>query len=357
MYPYDVALIQSPCHVVRRLDERDELIKKNIQRINELAGFAANRVGEIKLAVTGEYSLFGQFRPRSLEEWIAMALPIPNLATDLLAEAAVKLQIYLTGHFLERHPEFPGRYFNSTVLIDPRGKIVLTYRKHNGPNNLNTSYTGPGDVYQRFVEVFGEDALFPVADTPIGRVGIMVCGDIQYPEVTRALALKGAEIVLHPTAEIYRRSHAGWEAMRIARAAENKVYLLSCTTAAFLGTDRPEFGYRGRSQIISPDGDMLAIVDGPGEAVISAAVDIDRLRWRKTRVAASGHSYNPTVLCRADLYAREYQRAISWPTGVFADKPLRSTKDCQEIAAEIIARQIGAGRLKRPSEAGNGRTE
>ncbi len=350
MVPYDVALIQSPCHVVRRLDERDSLIQQNVKRIRELAGFAINRVGEIKLAVTGEYSLFGQYRPRSVDEWIEMALPLPNFATDMLAETAAKLSLYMVGHFLERHSEFPGRYFNTTVVLDPNGKIALAYRKHNGPNNLNTTYTGPGDVYRRFVEVFGEDALFPVADTPIGRLGVLVCGDIQYPEVARCLALKGAEILIHPTAEIYRRSQGGWEAMRIARAAENKAYLLSCTTAAFLGTDRPEFGYRGRSQIISPDGDILAVVDGTGEAIISASIDVDRLRWRKTRVAGSGHNYNPTVLCRADLYAREYQKALSWPTGAFEDKPLRSTRDCQSIASEIIARQIAAGRLNRPSE-------
>lgn len=348
MYPYDVALIQSPCEVVRRLDERDTLIKRNIKRIKELTSWAINRVGEIKLAVTGEYSLFGQYRPRSLDEWIEMALPVPNFATDMLAETATKLELYMVGHFLERHVEFSGRYFNTTVIIDPQGRIVLTYRKHNGPNNLNTSYTGPGDVYRRFVEVFGEDALFPVVDTPIGRLGVFVCGDIQYPEVARCLALKGAEVLIHPTAEIYRRSQAGWEAMRVARAAENKVYLLSCTTASFLGTDRPEFGYRGRSQVISPDGDILAIVDGTGEAVISASLDVDRLRWRKTRIAGSGHNYNPTVLCRADLYAREYQRALSWPTGAFEEKPLRSTTDSQAIAAEIIARQVAAGRLRKP---------
>lgn len=349
MYPYDVALIQSPCEVVRRLDERDALLKKNIKRLTELTGWAIHRVGEVKIAVTGEYSLFGMYRPRSLEEWIEISLPIPNFATDMLSEAAAKMELYITGHFMERHAEFPGRYFNTTVLIDPQGKIVLTYRKHNGPNNLNTSYTGPGDVYRKFVEVFGEEALFPVVDTPIGRLGILVCGDIQYPEVARCLALKGAEILLHPTAEIYRRSQGGWEAMRLARAAENKVYLLSCTTASFLGTDRPEFGYRGRSQIISPDGDILALADGPGEAVISASVDVDRLRWRKTRVTSSGHNYNPTVLCRADLYAREYQRALSWPTGAFNEKPFRSTSECQAIASEIIARQIAAGRLQRPS--------
>lgn len=107
-----------------------------------------------------------------------MALPIPNYATDMLAESCVKMKLYMTGHFLECHKDFPELYFNTTVIIDPSGKIILSYRKHNGPNNLNTSYTGPGDVYKRFVEVLGEDNIFPVVDTPIGRLGVFVCGDI-----------------------------------------------------------------------------------------------------------------------------------------------------------------------------------
>ena len=345
MDPYDVILVQSPCQVVRNIDERTSHIEQNIKRITQLTGFVFSRIGEAKLVVTGEYSLFGQFRPRTLADWIDMALPIPNFATDQLGKTAQKFQVYLVAHFLEKHPEFPGLYFNTTVIIDPEGKIILSYRKHNGPNNLNTTYTAPGDVYKRFVEVFGEDALFPVVNTPIGCLGVMVCGDVQYPEVTRALALKGAEIVIHPTAEIYRRSQGGWEAMRLARAAENKVYLLSCTTAAFLGTDRPEFGYRGRSQVISPDGDILAVADGPGEAVISASVDVDRLRLRKNRMTGSGHNYNPTLLCRADLYAREYQRAIAWPTDAFSDKPLASTEDARAIASRILKQKLESGVL------------
>jgi predicted amidohydrolase len=332
------------------LSERDDQITQNIKRITELTGWVFTRIGEARLVVTGEYSLFGQYRPRTLDEWIEIALPIPNFATDLLGKTARKFEVYVVAHFLEKHPEFPGLYFNTTVIIDPRGEIILSYRKHNGPNNLNTTYTAPGDVFQHFIEVFGEEALFPVADTPIGRLGVLVCGDIQYPEVARALALKGAEILIHPTAEIYRRSQAGWEAMRVARASENKVYLLSCTTGSFLGTDRPELGYRGRSQVISPDGDILAIADGPGEAVVSASVDVDRLRWRKTRLTGSGHNYNPTLLCRADLYAREYQRAMAWPTGVFSEKPLRSTEDCRAIARQIIRQKIEAGVLHRPSD-------
>lgn len=104
MNPYDVALIQSPCQVIRRLDERDDLIKQNLKRITQLTGWAANRVGEVKLAVTGEYSLFGMYCPRSLEEWIELALPVPNFATNMLAEFAAKSEIYITGHFEKFDP-------------------------------------------------------------------------------------------------------------------------------------------------------------------------------------------------------------------------------------------------------------
>jgi hypothetical protein len=56
-----------------------------------------------------------------------------------------------------------------------------------------------------------------------------------------------------------------------------------------------------------------------------------------------------TLLCRADLYAREYQRAIAWPTGAFMERPLRSTEDARAIARQIIKQKIEAGVLRKPS--------
>ncbi len=120
MEPYDVVLIQSPCQVVRNIDERDAHIGQNIKRITELIGWVFNRVGEARLVATGEYSLFGQYRPRTVDQWIDIALPIPKFATDLLGKTARKLELYLVAHFLERHPEFPRSYFNTTVIIDPQ---------------------------------------------------------------------------------------------------------------------------------------------------------------------------------------------------------------------------------------------
>ena len=350
MNPYDVALIQTVPHVVRNLAERDEVIDRNLERIGQLVGFTCNRTGEIKLAVTGEYCLFGQFRPRSVEEWIRVALPIPNRFTDRLGEIAARNGCYLTGHFLERIDSWPDRYFNTGILVAPSGDIVLKYHKHNGPNNLNTNYTGPADIYTEYVERFGVDALFPVADTPIGRIGMFICGDVQYPEMSRCLALKGAEILVYPTADIYRRAQEGWEAMRRARAVENGVYLLSCSVGGFQGTDRPVDGWRGRSQVYGPDGATLVIADGAGEAVVTCSIDVDRLRLRKTHFGESGHAYNPMVLMRSDLFAAEYARAKRWPNDAFLKAPLHSSADARAIARGIGERLISEEKLLRPKQ-------
>ena len=244
------------------------------------------------------------------------------------------------GHFLERIEQWPDRYFNTGILVSPSGDIVLKYRKHNGPNNLNTDYTSPADIYSEFVDRFGIDAMFPVVDTPIGRIGMFICGDVQYPEMSRALALKGAEILVYPTADIYRRAQEGWEAMRRARAIENGVYLLSCSVGGFQGTDRPIDGWRGRSQVYGPDGATLVIADGAGEAVVSCSIDIDRLRLRRTQFNESGHAYNQMVLMRSDLFAGEYVRAKRWPNDAFLKQPLQTTADARKVAKKIMDRLL-----------------
>ena len=69
--------------------------------------------------------------------------------------------------------------FNTSFIIDERGEVILKYRKHNDafvPVN-----THPGDVYTQFVERYGEDALFPVVDTSIGRLACMTCYDVAIP--------------------------------------------------------------------------------------------------------------------------------------------------------------------------------
>ena len=85
----------------------------------------------------------------------------------------------MAGNTFELDPDWPGRVFNTSFIIDERGEVILKYRKHNDafvPVN-----THPGDVYTQFVERYGEDALFPVVDTSIGRLACMTCYDVAIP--------------------------------------------------------------------------------------------------------------------------------------------------------------------------------
>lgn len=347
--PYKVAMIQAETQVVVNPRDRDRLVGQNLDRILELLEWVFLRIDKVRLAITPEYSLMGQYRPRTVEQWLEIALPIPNQFTEKAGEHAKKYNCYIQLHFLERNDDWPGRYFNTTVVIAPSGEIVLTYRKHNGPNNLNTSYTGPADVYSEYVERYGKDALFPVVDTEIGRLGVMVCGDLQYPEMSRALALKGAEVILHPTAEPFRPESDAWDAMRRARAIENVSYFISVNSGAFLGSQRPRSGYAGRSQAYGPTGEVLAMIPEAGEAVSVCTVDIDRLRIQRAGATASGHTANTLATLRSDLFAEIYTEAGRYPNDAFADRLLSAPSECREIAAKIVDDLVAKEILVRPA--------
>ena len=122
-----------------------------------------------------------------------LAVPIPNEHTDRYVAKARSLGVYIqTGTFLESDSRWPGHVFNTTCLIGPEG-ILLKYRKvhtwvpwevHTSPHDL------PGY----------DEPLFPVAATPIGRLGVAICYDWLFPEAIRQLALQGAEVLIRVSA-------------------------------------------------------------------------------------------------------------------------------------------------------------
>src|SRR4051812_15617905 len=92
--PYSIALIQSEIQVVVREPDRNEVMSKNFNRIVELLDWVFTRIGAVKLAITPEYCLMGQYRPRTVEEWRRIALPIPNEFTERAGEVAAKYDCY-----------------------------------------------------------------------------------------------------------------------------------------------------------------------------------------------------------------------------------------------------------------------
>jgi len=145
------------------------------------------------------------------------------------------------------------------VLVGPDG-LVGTYRKTHLPFLGVDRFAVPGDE-------------LPVFETPLGRIGIEICYDLRFPEVTRALALAGADIVAHPT-NFPVAARIQTELITRARAAENRVYLL---TANRVGRER--WGeFCGWSQIVDPYGNRLAEAGETGEALLTAEVDLEKAR-------------------------------------------------------------------------------
>jgi predicted amidohydrolase len=348
MKPYRVALIQQQTRVIVDPKKRNEIINENLDRVFELLDWTVMRLGGVKLAAFSEYGIIGQYRPRSVDEWLELAETIPGEVTERIGKKARERGCHIAANLYERDDDWPGRLLNTSFIVSPEGKVILKYRKNNGPNNLNTTYTGPGDVYSEYLNRYGEESIFPVVDTEIGRLACLTCTDLVFPEMARCLALRGAEMLIHLTAEPHAPEGEAWDILRRARAYENLCYFLSVNAGAFVGSNRPTSGYRGMSQVIDYLGHVQSVVSGSGEAVVTGTVDLNTLRWERTRMADTGHVWNFLIELRSDLYTNVYAKAKRWPNDGWRDRKLQSTDETRALARKIIERLIEEGTLIRP---------
>jgi predicted amidohydrolase len=174
-----------------------------------------------------------------------------------LAGAAREHGMYVAGSLYERKGD--GVY-NTVALFDRRGEVVGRYHKVHLPPE-EASGVKPGDGY-------------PAFDADFGKVGAVVCFDLNFPEAVRCLALAGAEVVVWPTMYSEPRAHYTDVLMR-ARAIENKVFLVAANYTQ-RGRD-PRSVHIGRSAIVDWDGMVLAET-GRREGVATATVDLKEPR-------------------------------------------------------------------------------
>jgi predicted amidohydrolase len=213
-----------------------------------------------------------------------LAIEIPNEHTERLQQKAREHDIYIqSGSMLEIDARWPGHVFNTTCLIGREG-ILSKYRKVNTwiPYEVHTS---PHDL-----EGYDEP-LFPVADTPIGRIGCAICYDWLFPEAMRQLAANGAEVLVRVSAYMdpwgATEPMAWWTVINRARAIENITYVAAANQGASL-KHYPPYSWPGGSQVVDYDGRLLAEASpGPGERIVVAPIDISALRHE--RAARRGH--------------------------------------------------------------------
>jgi predicted amidohydrolase len=222
---------------------------------------------------------------QSAEELIQrLAIPIPNEHTERLEQKAREYDIYIqSGTMLEVDKRWPGVLFNTTCLIGPAG-VLYKYRK------VNTWI--PYEVHASPHDLEGYDEpLFPVADTPIGRIGCAICYDWLFPEAIRQLTANGAEVLLRVSAYMdpwgATEPMDWWTVVNRCRAIENIAYVVAANQGASLKF-YPPYSWPGGSQVVDYDGRLLAVASpGPGERIVVAPVDITALRHE--RATRRGH--------------------------------------------------------------------
>ena len=211
-----------------------------------------------------------------------LAVQIPNEHTERLWQKAREHGIYIqSGSMIEHDPRWPDVVFNTTCLIGPEG-ILTRYRK------VNTWI--PYEVHASPHDLPGYDEpLFPVADTPIGRLGCAICYDWLFPEAIRQLAANGAEVLIRVSAYMdpwgATEPMNWWTLVNRCRALENTAFVVAANQGASL-RHYPPYSWPGGSQIVDYDGRLLAEASpGPGERIVVAPIDVTAVRHeRETRL-------------------------------------------------------------------------
>ena len=210
-------------------------------------------------------------------ETFKLAETIPGPTVDTLAGMAKKLNVYIAGSIFERD-KLERLYYNCAFLIDPGGALVGKYRKMHIPfvnykdRYINEKYYfRPGDLG------------FPVFPVDQLKVGMLICYDRSFPEAWRCLALKGAEVVLVPTASSGWRGET-WEIGLRAKALENHLFVVGCNRVGEekFYRDPPPVFY-GNSLIVSPLGNVLVKAGSDDEEIVSAELNLEDMKEAKQR--------------------------------------------------------------------------
>jgi predicted amidohydrolase len=181
---------------------------------------------------------------------------VPGTITGPLQEAAARLGIHVVIGTYERGEE-PGVVFNTAALIGPAGQVLSTYRKTHlfcGEGTAEGGWVTPGDAVS-------------VVRTELGSIGLIICFDGDYPELSRVAAIRGAEVICRPSALL--RSADIWELTNRARAYDNHVFVIGANAT---GTDPAGVIYFGNSMIVTPIGEVIARA-ASHEGWVSARLD------------------------------------------------------------------------------------
>lgn len=275
------------------LGAKNSNIDKLLTLVEEAAQQGAKLITTPEMATTG-YCWYDR------EEVTPMVETIPGDSTDRFYELAQRYQCYIVLGMPEVDVE-TSLYYNSAVLIGPDGIIGCHRKSH--PFIAEPKWAAAGENHKVF-------------DTPLGRIGLLVCMDIQFPETTTLLALEKTDVICHISNWLMERTPAPFW---ISRAVENSCYLLESNR---WGLERG-VKFSGGSCIIEPDGNIAAVIDD-GDGIAYSEIDINRSRQGQVLGESVFHQRRPEcyTLLMSDSFLWNPQEFF----GLYGKKPLPNGK-------------------------------
>lgn len=245
-------------------------LQKTLECVREAAGRGA------KLICLQELFASKYFCQVEDAELFDLAEPIPGPTSQAVAACAKELGVSIVVPLFEKRA--PGVYHNSLIVVGPAGETLGLYRKMHIPDDplfYEKYYFTPGDLG------------FKTFETPDVKVGPLICWDQWYPEAARLTALRGAEVLVYPTAIGWHPAEkaqygaaqlSAWQTMQRSHAIANGVFVIAVNRVGHEGPAEGGLQFWGHSFVADPFGVVLAEA-GEGEETLVVELDLSRQEW------------------------------------------------------------------------------
>jgi predicted amidohydrolase len=331
-------LTLDPINVAKSKAEARAMMMAAIDRVATTMSYLGT---ETRLVVLPEYYLTNFPMGIPMDQWADWAaLDFEGPEHDALAAIAQKHKCFLCFNAYEKDTNFPESYFQSNVIFNPSGDIILRYRR------LNSLHTPtPHDYWDKFLDLYGMDGVYPVAKTEIGNLCMIASEEIQYPELVRSFAVRGAEVFCHPSAEALDLAVSAKDIAKRARAIENMGYVVSANVGGARNVPYLESSTDGLSKVVDYEGRVLAEA-GQGESIAASAdLNISALRRFRNRPGMN----NFFSRHRMELYWNTYSRTEFYPPNLLVDKA-PSRQLILSTQSQVLARLRSAGIIEPDEE-------
>jgi predicted amidohydrolase len=236
-------------------------VARNLEVCRRLCADAAARGA--RLAVLPENFAFIGLKE---DDKFAIAEKIPGgPIASAVAQIARDTGMWIIAGGMAEKADEPGKVHNTAVVASPDGAIAATYRKI---HLFDVQIPGNAEFMESRTVAPGREPV--VVQTPLAPVGLSICYDVRFPELYRALAGRGARLIVVPAAFTMHTGKDHWHALLRARAIENQVYVLAAAQFGRANEKRVCFGH---SLIVDPWGAVLADASDR-EGVVVAEIDL-----------------------------------------------------------------------------------